>query len=279
MRFATLFALAAPALVAADIGLGHGHGNSNLNKRHHPNRDFSPRDDAHITLHQNKKRFSGCRATFYDVGLGACGNHNSRGDFIVALNTHQYGSGYPGPQCGKGINIHYKGKTAHAVIQDECPGCPFGALDMSRGLFDFFEDESAGVFTMSWEFADGSGGGSSPPKKPDPKPDPPKPKPTHEKPKPTTHSTKKPDPTTTEDKPDPTPTKAKTNDDKKDDNKDDDDKKSSSTEEPKKSSTESKPTATPTATPTPGGGNLDSIAEAMERLGQLVIRGQQLGAQ
>jgi hypothetical protein len=59
----------------------------------------------------------------------------------------------------------YNGKTTTAQITDECPGCPYGGLDLSRGLFDFFSDESAGVIYGTWNF--GSGGGQSTPT-PDP---------------------------------------------------------------------------------------------------------------
>lgn len=50
-------------------------------------------------------------------------------DFIVALNTPQYGGGYPGPNCGRSITISYGGKTAQATIMDQCPSCGFGDLD------------------------------------------------------------------------------------------------------------------------------------------------------
>lgn len=59
-------------------------------------------------------------------------------DFIVALNAPQYGGGYPGPNCGRSITISYGGKSAQATIRDLCPGCGFGDLDMSRGLFNYF---------------------------------------------------------------------------------------------------------------------------------------------
>ncbi|KAH8117489.1 RlpA-like double-psi beta-barrel-protein domain-containing protein-containing protein [Phellopilus nigrolimitatus] len=114
---------------------------------------------TNATEHTLSKRFSNARFTFYDVGLGACGKTNSPSDFIVALNTPQYGSGSPGPQCFKMISITYNGKTTQAQIMDECPGCPYGGLDMSDGLFDFFADASEGVIYGTWEFTDGSGGG------------------------------------------------------------------------------------------------------------------------
>ena len=40
----------------------------------------------------------------------------------------------------------------------QCPGCPYGGLDMSRGLFDFFAPESQGVLYGTWSFDDGSDG-------------------------------------------------------------------------------------------------------------------------
>lgn len=115
--------------------------------------DLSPRDDT-ATLGK-RDSYSG-RATFYDVGLGACGGYNVASDWIVAQNSAQYGSGYPGPNCGKSITIQYGGKTAVATIQDECPTCPYGGLDMSRGLFDYFASESVGEFQMTWWYNDGS---------------------------------------------------------------------------------------------------------------------------
>ncbi|KIR77076.1 hypothetical protein I306_06014 [Cryptococcus gattii EJB2] len=94
------------------------------------------------------------RATFYDVGMGACGISNVASDYIVALNSNQYGSGYPGPQCGRSITISYNGVQVAATIEDECPTCPYGGLDLSKGLFDRFADENLGVFYMTWWFND-----------------------------------------------------------------------------------------------------------------------------
>jgi hypothetical protein len=37
-------------------------------------------------------------------------------------------------------------------------GCPWGGLDFSRGLFDYFADESEGVLYGLWWFDDSSGG-------------------------------------------------------------------------------------------------------------------------
>ena len=52
--------------------------------------------------------------------------------------------------------MSYNGKYTVATITDECPGCPYGGLDLSRGLFDFFASESDGVIYGTWNFLDGS---------------------------------------------------------------------------------------------------------------------------
>lgn len=91
------------------------------------------------------------RATFYDVGLGACGRHNSPADFVVALNSKQWDDG---KHCGRQMVIRYNGKQAWATVMDESPGSPDKGLDMSRGLFNFFASEDKGVLTVEWEWAD-----------------------------------------------------------------------------------------------------------------------------
>jgi len=80
--------------------------------------------------------------TFYDPGLGACGGTNSDNDFVVAMNVPEFNGG---ESCNKEITIIYNGKTAKAQVVDECMHCAYGGLDLSRGLFYFFADESQGV--------------------------------------------------------------------------------------------------------------------------------------
>ncbi|KAK4705303.1 chorismate synthase, partial [Phenoliferia sp. Uapishka_3] len=112
-------------------------------------------------LHQLSKRGStNARATYFAVsfvGLGACGITNSDSDFIVALNSAQYGdSGAISSYCFKEITISYGGKSTTAQITDECPGCPYGGLDMSPSLFQYFASESVGVIYVTWELAGSS---------------------------------------------------------------------------------------------------------------------------
>ncbi|KAJ7219106.1 RlpA-like double-psi beta-barrel-protein domain-containing protein-containing protein [Mycena pura] len=104
-------------------------------------------------------RATGARWTFYEAGLGACGQHNSDSDFIVALNQQTFGFSYPSPYCNKKISMTYNGKTTTATIVDSCPGCPVNGLDLTPGLFSFFADRSEGVIYGDWSFEDGSSSG------------------------------------------------------------------------------------------------------------------------
>ncbi|KAG1887362.1 plant expansin [Suillus subluteus] len=136
------------AILPFTIGDTHGR-----DKRGH-HQELAQRARGDVGIH--KRAFDNARFTFYDVGLGACGQYSSPGDFIVALNVAQYGGGFPGPQCFKSITISFGGKTAQATIMDECMGCPYGGLDFSIGLFSYFASEAAGVLYGSWWFDDGA---------------------------------------------------------------------------------------------------------------------------
>ena len=129
---------------------------------HQNSNDLEARDEAGpSTLAKRGPTYYG-RATYYAAGLGACGEYNSGSDFIVALNAAQYGNmGQRSSWCGKTIAITYNGNTQYAQVQDACPSCPYGGLDMSEGLFSAFASTNLGVFQMSWTAADGSGGNNN----------------------------------------------------------------------------------------------------------------------
>jgi len=167
MRFPLLSTLVL-SLVLPYLALGDKHG-SKLARRHN-GVAVRPRGDL-------QKRTNG-QATWFNVGLGACGQWSQPSDFIVALNSDMYGSGYPGPHCFETITITGLGKSTTAVIMDECPTCNYGDLDMSTGLFQFFTNLGVGEFPIVWWY-----GGSD--DKPSPPPPPPPPTSTHH----TTHHT------------------------------------------------------------------------------------------
>ncbi|KAG6866385.1 hypothetical protein C0991_004668 [Blastosporella zonata] len=97
-----------------------------------------------------KREYTG-RATYFEVGLGSCGQTNVDSDYIVALNPTTYAGG---AHCGKKIQITDKATGVHAVatVRDTCPGCGVDDLDMSPSLFSHFENLSKGVFEVEWNF-------------------------------------------------------------------------------------------------------------------------------
>ncbi|KAH8980833.1 RlpA-like double-psi beta-barrel-protein domain-containing protein-containing protein [Lactarius hatsudake] len=222
----------------------------------------------------DKRDFS-ARLTFYDidVGITACGGTYPASAFVVALNSAMFGSGYPGPHCGASIVITVNGKTATATIVDECPGCPYGGLDLTRGLFGFFADLGVGVLQGSWHYA-GDGGNQ-----PDPTTS------TTHKPKPTPTPTPTPEPSpspkhTSTSTPDPSPSPSTTSTTSK--------KETTTSTSTTTSTTTSKShtSTTPSSSPSPsinpdglaqpggvipdGPQNLESLNEAITNLGTLV---------
>ncbi|OAX36611.1 hypothetical protein K503DRAFT_288883, partial [Rhizopogon vinicolor AM-OR11-026] len=124
--------------------------NAHQVRRHHAKRmdsDLAVRASGNLDMF--KRDFSNSRFTYYADGLGACGGVNQPSDFIVALNSAQFNGGQ---YCNQMITITINGKTTQAEIVDECPGCPFGGLDFSEGLFEFFESLSGGVLYGDWSF-------------------------------------------------------------------------------------------------------------------------------
>ena len=99
--------------------------------------------------------FSG-DGTFYDVATtmtnpSSCGTANDGSkENVVALPP----AIIKDSDCGKSINIHYKGKTATAKIVDKCPGCHGDSIDMSRHLFQELASEAEGrLHGVTWSYA------------------------------------------------------------------------------------------------------------------------------
>ncbi|KAL5536169.1 hypothetical protein ACEPAF_4274 [Sanghuangporus sanghuang] len=96
--------------------------------------------------------FTDARITFYNAGLGACGETNSDSEDILALTTEQWDNG---AHCNQVITITANGKTKDAVIKDRCMGCPYKGLDLTPTLFSFFADQGLGHIQGEWSFKDG----------------------------------------------------------------------------------------------------------------------------
>ncbi|GAA5907833.1 RlpA-like double-psi beta-barrel domain-containing protein [Sporobolomyces salmoneus] len=92
------------------------------------------------------------QATFYSQGgnAGSCGQVNGDYSAIVALNAVQMN----GSQCGQWVTIKntQNGKTVSAKVADTCPGCSYGSLDLSMGVFASLGDYDQGVLPITWSF-------------------------------------------------------------------------------------------------------------------------------
>lgn len=88
------------------------------------------------------------QATYYyqNGNPGSCGNYNSDSRPIVAVNSDQMNDSL----CGQSVWIQHNGKTIEATIQDTCPTCSYGSLDLSTGAFNQLADESTGEIPITW---------------------------------------------------------------------------------------------------------------------------------
>ncbi|KAJ6533626.1 Non-catalytic module family EXPN protein [Mycena capillaripes] len=69
-------------------------------------------------------------ATFYNPGgnLGACGNPIQDSDVAVALNSADNAGG---AHCGQNISVQFNGASITINVQDLCPGCQAGGIDLT----------------------------------------------------------------------------------------------------------------------------------------------------
>ncbi|KAI8070449.1 RlpA-like double-psi beta-barrel-protein domain-containing protein-containing protein [Gongronella butleri] len=102
------------------------------------------------------KSFSGTGTWFVPSteggSQGACGSHEADNAQVVALNSAQYGNtSKKSSWCGKTVTITYKGKTTDAVINDACPTCSYGDLDLTKTVFkDLESDFGVGELAIKW---------------------------------------------------------------------------------------------------------------------------------
>ncbi|CAO3643103.1 unnamed protein product [Cunninghamella blakesleeana] len=114
---------------------------------------------AEKTLMEKRGQFSGV-GTFFNPSteggsMGACGKFESDDAQIVALNAPQYGSlSSKSSWCGKKVKICYKKKCTTAVVNDACPECKYGSLDLTHTVFkDLEKNMDVGVIDITWSEA------------------------------------------------------------------------------------------------------------------------------
>ncbi|EIN12950.1 hypothetical protein PUNSTDRAFT_97936 [Punctularia strigosozonata HHB-11173 SS5] len=91
------------------------------------------------------------QATYFYVGLGACGYTDTDDDAIIAISSDIYGSG---GNCNQWIKITNtdNGNVAYGKTRDSCPGCDSTSLDLSPSLFKQLGDLDDGVLPIKWHF-------------------------------------------------------------------------------------------------------------------------------
>ncbi|KAI8069921.1 hypothetical protein BC940DRAFT_296480 [Gongronella butleri] len=118
-----------------------------------------PREEHHLEARASNKKYSGKGTWFLPASeggsQGACGPSEGNSSPIVALNAPQYGStSKKSKWCGKKIKIKGPHGTATATINDACPECKHGDLDMTPVIFKkVIGDMNIGVAKITWSLA------------------------------------------------------------------------------------------------------------------------------
>ncbi|KAI1379257.1 RlpA-like double-psi beta-barrel-protein domain-containing protein-containing protein [Hypoxylon crocopeplum] len=89
--------------------------------------------------------------TYYQPGLGSCGETSSDTDKVVALAPSQFAS--DPNACGKTIQISLDGKTTTAKVVDKCPACSDDSIDVSSTVFQDIAPLTVGRAQVQWDYA------------------------------------------------------------------------------------------------------------------------------
>ncbi|KAF8516331.1 RlpA-like double-psi beta-barrel-protein domain-containing protein-containing protein [Hysterangium stoloniferum] len=108
-----------------------------------------PLDDATNTL--SRRITHGGRGTYFYPGDGNCGGWSTDKDPIVAISTQIYNDG---GNCGQWVEITNtdNSQVAYGLVQDSCPSCAPGSLDMSPAVFQQLAPLYVGDIPISWHY-------------------------------------------------------------------------------------------------------------------------------
>lgn len=90
-------------------------------------------------------------ATYFNPGLGSCGQTNTDADHIVAMSG-QLMADTNKEKCGKSIKVTYQGKTTQVTVVDSCPGCKYNDIDLSPSAFKDLAPLDVGRIQVEWEW-------------------------------------------------------------------------------------------------------------------------------
>ncbi|KAK1963411.1 hypothetical protein LY78DRAFT_660350 [Colletotrichum sublineola] len=100
--------------------------------------------------------------TYYDVGLGACGQTNGNDDMIVSVSHYLWddvqsgGNPNHNPLCGKKIRVRRDDGegSVDVTVVDRCTGCEPTDLDLSPAGFERLADKGEGRVKGTWSWLD-----------------------------------------------------------------------------------------------------------------------------
>ncbi|HEY2699843.1 MAG TPA: cysteine/serine endopeptidase inhibitor [Pseudonocardiaceae bacterium] len=96
-------------------------------------------------------------STYYnDAGYGACGTPiDASSQLLVAVPTAYWTTANPNndPLCqGVSVQVTYNGTTITVPVEDKCPTCDSGHIDLSQPAFEELADTGLGNIPVTWEF-------------------------------------------------------------------------------------------------------------------------------
>lgn len=95
-------------------------------------------------------------ATYYDLGLTACGEVYSNYDYVAAIAFSYWTTPNPNndPMCQKSVRVidPTNGKSIVVAIKDKCFACKRDDIDLSPIAFEQFRNKDVGRFTVTWDF-------------------------------------------------------------------------------------------------------------------------------
>ncbi|KAI9262093.1 RlpA-like double-psi beta-barrel-protein domain-containing protein-containing protein [Sporodiniella umbellata] len=118
---------------------------------------------APITTRDTLEKRGGTKGTFKGTGtwflpaseggdMGACGKKEGNKSMIVAMNRPQYGNtSKKSKWCGKKLKIKGPKGSVTATVNDACPECKKGDLDLTPIVFKkVIGDMNKGVGKITW---------------------------------------------------------------------------------------------------------------------------------
>ncbi|HEX4223422.1 MAG TPA: cysteine/serine endopeptidase inhibitor [Pseudonocardiaceae bacterium] len=96
-------------------------------------------------------------STYYnDAGYGACGTQiDASSQLLVAVSYTYWTTANPNddPLCqGVSVQVSYNGTTITVPVEDKCPSCDSGHIDLSQPAFAELADTGLGNIPVTWEF-------------------------------------------------------------------------------------------------------------------------------